>query len=270
MLDRFVKLQRPVLRVIDDELRDDLQPTRHELAIITHAVQALKPFEEATVEMSGEKMTTLSKVIPMVRGLQTILAEMLKNDVNPVAIELKSQLTQRFPNPEESQLWGISTYLDPRFKGHVFQEKEALSEIKKNITDKFPKSSIHLNPQASLCVKKAVPASPQSSIWSFVDTKIYEVQTACEEPTVKPHTEIAKFEREAPVTRDQDPLIWWKLNGATMPELQAMSKQYLSCPATSTPSERLFSKAGELINQRRANISDRNINSILFLNKNLK
>ena len=47
-------------------------------------------------------------------------------------------------------------------------------------------------------------------------------------------------------------------------------KRYLCVPATSTPSERCFSTAGELVSQRRSNLSDQNIKMILFLNKNLR
>ena len=59
-------------------------------------------------------------------------------------------------------------------------------------------------------------------------------------------------------------------NGETMKELRKLAKKFLTIPATSTPSERLFSKAGELINQRRSMLSDKNINMTLFLNKNIE
>ena len=41
----------------------------------------------------------------------------------------------------------------------------------------------------------------------------------------------------------------------------------LSIPATSIPSERLFSKAGQLLSERRSRLKPKNVDKILFLNK---
>ena len=271
MLERFLELQQPVRRVLADELRDDLQQTREELLIIQDAVAALKPFDEVTKEMSAEKTTSISKVIPIIRGLGETLRQM---ETSPVACELREQLLQkRFPNPEDSTLWGIATFLDPRFMKHVFSGNDAVEAVKTKILQLFPKPKEPTLTETTMeqCLSQQARASaaPTSSIWSFVDSTVAKQQKTTEKPTVKPYLELSKYEKESPIWREEDPLMWWKLHGATMQELQKIAKKFLACPATSTPSERLFSKAGELVNQRRSNISDSNINMVLFLNKNL-
>lgn len=45
-----------------------------------------------------------------------------------------------------------------------------------------------------------------------------------------------------------------------------MSLKYLSIPATSVPSERVFSKAGFVCNQRRNRLEPKKVDQILFLN----
>ena len=61
----------------------------------------------------------------------------------------------------------------------------------------------------------------------------------------------------------------WQENATVYPRLQQLAKKYLCIPGTSVPSERLFSKAGELISNRHNIIdSSQNVNMILFLNKN--
>ena len=70
------------------------------------------------------------------------------------------------------------------------------------------------------------------------------------------------------IERHEDPLKWWEQNSAHLPYLQRVAKKYLCIPATSVPVERLFSKAGEVIAARRSNIKPKNVDMILFLNKN--
>ena len=81
------------------------------------------------------------------------------------------------------------------------------------------------------------------------------------------HTELEQYFKMAVIPRTENPLQWWKVNGHVFPSIQAVAKLYLSTLATSIPSERLFSKAGELISAKRNRLKDKNINMMLFLNK---
>ena len=69
------------------------------------------------------------------------------------------------------------------------------------------------------------------------------------------------------INRKEDPLEWWRKHEAHLPRLSKLAKKYLAIPATSVPSERVFSKAGELVSARRANLKPKNVDMILFLNK---
>ena len=46
-----------------------------------------------------------------------------------------------------------------------------------------------------------------------------------------------------------------------------IARKYLAIPGSSVPSEQLFSKAGELISQRRSQLKPKNVDMLLFLNK---
>ena len=63
-------------------------------------------------------------------------------------------------------------------------------------------------------------------------------------------------------------LDWWKMNEKQFPLLANAAKQLLCTPATSTPSERAFSKAGILISDKRALLKPANVDKVLFLNRN--
>jgi len=65
-----------------------------------------------------------------------------------------------------------------------------------------------------------------------------------------------------------NPLAWWKKNEKMFPTLAILARRYLCIPATSSPSERLFSTAGLTISKRRNALGDENASAIIFLNKN--
>ena len=89
------------------------------------------------------------------------------------------------------------------------------------------------------------------------------------QPSTGPYIELKRYLEEPHISREEDPLAWWRERATLFPKLKEMANRYLCTPASSVPSERLFSKAGELISHRRSSLKEENINMILFLNKNL-
>ncbi|XP_075166897.1 E3 SUMO-protein ligase ZBED1-like [Haematobia irritans] len=69
---------------------------------------------------------------------------------------------------------------------------------------------------------------------------------------------------------DMNPLEYWKCIGDEATALQTCAKRYLCIPATSTESERMFSKAGQIISDRRSRLKPKNVDMLLFINKNYR
>lgn len=67
-----------------------------------------------------------------------------------------------------------------------------------------------------------------------------------------------------------NPVEWWKINAERYPCISQLAKYCLSVPASSVPSERIFSTAGQLVSARRNKLLPDNIDRLLFLNKNWK
>ena len=65
-------------------------------------------------------------------------------------------------------------------------------------------------------------------------------------------------------------LNWWKEHESQLPMMARLAKSILCIPATFTPSERLFSKAGLLSNKKKASLKPSKVDMMLFLNANYK
>jgi hypothetical protein len=64
------------------------------------------------------------------------------------------------------------------------------------------------------------------------------------------------------------PLLWWKANYYKYPHVWMLAERILSIPATSAPSEWVFSAASNVINKKRARLTPENAGLILFLRGN--
>lgn len=64
--------------------------------------------------------------------------------------------------------------------------------------------------------------------------------------------EIKQYMEAESIDVDSKPLVWWKQHEGRFPRLALLAKMMLCIPATSTPSERLFSTAGDIITAKRA------------------
>ena len=63
-------------------------------------------------------------------------------------------------------------------------------------------------------------------------------------------------------------LQWWKANAYKWPNVAKVARSILAIPASSVPSERVFSKAGELLTTKRLGMKPKQVDLLLFLNQN--
>ena len=83
-------------------------------------------------------------------------------------------------------------------------------------------------------------------------------------------SEVERYVHELQISRNDDPLKWWRNNECRYPCLSSLAKRYLCIPATSASSERVFSTSGNIVTQKRSTLSSENLESLVFLNYNLK
>ena len=62
-----------------------------------------------------------------------------------------------------------------------------------------------------------------------------------------------------------NPLLWWRDQQEKLPIMSKLARRVLCIPATSAPSERVFSAAGLTIAHRRASLNAENAAALIFL-----
>ena len=69
---------------------------------------------------------------------------------------------------------------------------------------------------------------------------------------------------------EDSPLDWWKVEHSRYPRLAKLARKYLCICATSVPSERVFSCAGQIVSDERSSLKPDKVDMLVFLARNLK
>ena len=67
-----------------------------------------------------------------------------------------------------------------------------------------------------------------------------------------------------------NPLEWWKTHEGDYPILSRMAKAFLAIPATSAPSERIWSRVALILTTKRANLDPEVASGMMFVRENLE
>ncbi|XP_050065565.1 E3 SUMO-protein ligase ZBED1-like [Aphis gossypii] len=139
MVCRFVELEtflfRGTLGLLNNA-PENLRP--EEWSILKDLIKVLKPFEESTEAISGQKYITASLVIVIVQRLFKVYNSLRKTNLAPrvlhVVDKLIANMNERdgFKNLEKSKTLSRCTFLDPRFKHIPFNHNDTLLNTTKN------------------------------------------------------------------------------------------------------------------------------------------
>ena len=85
--------------------------------------------------------------------------------------------------------------------------------------------------------------------------------------------EVGLFRKETPLPMYEDeeqkiptnPLLWWKIHAVEFPQLAKLARRVLCIPATSAPSERIFSVAGLTATKKRNRLAPESVTLLVYL-----
>lgn len=153
----------------------------------------------------------------------------------------------------------LSTILDPRVK-HMYNKEEE-EEILRKKYDEYKENYLPTPIESRA-------SSPTPSEMS--STMIYQPRlfAAFEQDQPRSSDEVTEYLKEDKIKFTQNAFEWWMNKKSKYPILARLARIYLAVPATSTPSERLFSNAGNLLTSKRSRINAELFKRMMFLKKN--
>jgi hypothetical protein len=80
--------------------------------------------------------------------------------------------------------------------------------------------------------------------------------------------ELNRYKGIKPIHHQHNPLKWWSENSAKFPLLSQLALRYLAIPATSASSERLWSRAANIITKSRTQLEGHVVSDLIMLKEN--
>ncbi len=189
------------------------------------------------------------------------------NLLNQVKKNMYQALCHYFPAPPPEKL--LSALLDPRCKKLEDIDHLTHLEVKDKLHEIYEEKKEALENEKKEKEKQIQENDIVDEYSSTVVNLLYTpslLQSLDEEVA---QDEVEEYLNLPQIGLNNNPLTWWKLHSTRFPILSDLSKIYLAIPATSTPSERLFSDAGNLLTTKRMRILPELFKRMIFLKKNI-
>ena len=306
MLQRLIEQREAVAAVLSDvsvskQSDRNLELTTAQWRTAEDIVSVLKPMITLTELLSQDINASLSATVPMLINIKNRHLAVRDDDSNVIK-NLKTTITQEIvtrwslESLQVSSVYIQAAVLDPRFKKLNFftdeQTEEAYSAVE-NLAESIAENAhrpvrVREESLSDSDREEQPPTAPPKQnekaqiVAMLMDVDEEEEQTEDEGNEMKAYIKDNSYaknkkdmEKEKEKNKDmkikeQGPLEWWKKNEDRYPQLSRAAKRIHSIPATSTSSERIFSKAGFIINKKRSALLPRNANRLIFLAHNLK
>ena len=281
------ELKEPITKVLEDaEWRDKIKLqgrvvkfSSHEWKVLENLVKVLEPFKEATLELS-KASACISLTIPTVTSLlHTLNPSCSDSDggVKDLKSRLKSNLEARVELYETKDIYSIATLLDPKFKEHFFRSDESRARAKQKLINLVEaEASIEAISDDQDPIEEVTESNNNQ-------TGLVAVFQALKNNARKNDGAGPKKETAADIVNnyleekleEYKTLSWWSNFEQNSKEskvrlaLCRVAKKYLTPCPTSTNCERLFSVAGQIMDEKRSTMLPENLERILFLRENV-
>jgi hypothetical protein len=273
MLESLVTNQQLVERCLTRLRLFDKLLSDAEWNTIVNLVQFLKTFKTASEVLSGSKYPTIGLILLFRSEIVAALA------VLPTDCEMVKGMKHRMSNALNHQrlpvteLNVVAALLDPSQRNlaslqeFLLAQETTAVELISGALDKYVGNNEAQQDSNQAAGGRSGPSADSGEIspapWKKAkqDLLLKHVNSA---PTSD--REIQQF-RCLSLAPD-DVLSWWSTQGQTFPRLSKLARTILPIPATSAPSERIFSTTGLTVNAKRSSLAPSTVDKVVFVHEN--
>lgn len=242
---------------------------KNEVTALEDFVESTKLMEEVTKNLSGDKYTTASSILPLLRKIKKNLQikEADRQLVKEIKKEILSALEERYFNCNNlMDFLTLATVCDPRFRLNYVENKDEVEKVVvSNMLDIYEHN---VNISNNTATEKIEKCGLEKLLDSDEDDNEVEAVDDISLPARKAENEFKNYLSMPKVHLNADPLNWWKSHEASFPSLKVLSKKFLAVQGTSVPSERVFSAGGSVICKNRTSLLPKNAEMQVFLTQN--
>ena len=280
MLERLLLLRSHIESVsmdLDAKALEKLQavlPSSMEWAQIKYLVKMLASFESLTRLFSTSSQHGLAAMIaPHRRGLlddldaslpeEADLPDTMWDSIDSFHTALVNQVRQRMVVNEDM---AMATVLHPTFndlfpiKNREFRESVML-RLRYEFNNIAPTARERADRQPAVVESDSDDSA--SGYHRMIKYRKIERQNSFGSEADDQVDELTRY-LQINVVEDVDPLEWWWLNQNKFPTVAKLARKYLTLPASSVASERMFSLAGNIVNDNRTRLADDAIKDLVF------
>ncbi|PIO11965.1 hypothetical protein AB205_0034750 [Aquarana catesbeiana] len=284
MMEHYLEQQAAIYSALTDKnlkknVKDIITLSDDDVRVAEEVLQVLKPLKTVTSLLSTESSPSVSMILPLkTRILQSIVPSVEDRIITrDVKTAIREDLQHRYTSPPTLQDYlHRSTALDPRFKSLSHMDpalrQRTYSDLTTEIVSSLGTEDCDAGQDAEPTGANMDSSSPPQKklVMAELFGETFATASKDNKTLADIKEEVASYLAANGITVDGDPLTWWKSNECRYPHITTMARCYLPVPGSSVPSERVFSTAGDIVTATRSTLSPDNVDTLVFLKKNLK
>ena len=223
--------------------------------------------EEITKSTSADA-ASVSVVLPYIRMLTKSLEKHHDDDVvQGMKREMLKSLRGRYGDAESNEFLVLSSILDPRFKDKCFSSGQVKTVARELLQQRLSALSTPVHASENIDSEEPSPKRSRTALLECFSEILQEAGASVSEDS---ENEVARYLSEPLIEfhKGNQYLTWWANNQNRFPSLAKLAQKYLRAPPTSVPSERLFSLAGDVYDEKRNRLAPERVETLLFIKSN--
>ncbi|XP_056445916.1 E3 SUMO-protein ligase ZBED1-like isoform X2 [Gadus chalcogrammus] len=279
MISRVLEQHKAIAQVLsDDRKARHLIPSWQDTDILESISKALQPLTEFTDALSSEKYVSVSFVKPVLHLFRSSILK-VQDDESDLTCTIKNKimtyLDDKYNDPLTQELLNVASLLDPRFKLSYTSEDD-VGPIQTRLILEMGRTAHaamaelgQTDPHGETAEDVTHPKKKKTLGSFFKTTEGTTPRPSPEQQQQAIASELQSYLQSGNLDTEEDPLSWWREHQRLYPRLAKLAKKYLCIPATSSPSERVFSTGGNLVTCLRSSLMPEIVDRLVFLAKNL-